>query len=492
VILILFPNQLQYIENATNNGVLTFVLGALFVMSIYHFVLYFQHKEKSYLLYSCYAFLIFLTYMSKVESGFLKDFSLLFGKGEEFQDFYRWLYNGMYFYFAVSFLELKKVNKKWYQFIIYPISIILFFGFLAQFLASFFNQYGFYNFYQRYYLYLMIVITLFSFWVIFQLKGVLKYYIIVGALLLFITSLIGEYRIRTLSFINISKSTGDFIFYVGVFIENICFSLGLGHKQKLILKERNEANKKLRSKLQENEQLKEKVQQQLQEKVDALKTQIYLQKEIDSLKLTALQSQMNPHFIFNALNSIKLYIINNDQKNAVSYLNKFSKLIRKILEASTVKQTSLEEELATTNLYMSIENIRFDKAIDFSIYVDPKIHLSTIKVPPLLLQPFLENALWHGLSSKKGDKKIAITIHKKDESHLLISIEDNGIGRKAAAKIKAQKTIKRKSIGMKLTQDRLKNFAKEYTFNYQLTCEDVKNNAGNSIGTRIKITIPLF
>lgn len=116
-----------------------------------------------------------------------------------------------------------------------------------------------------------------------------------------------------------------------------------------------------------------------------------------------LRSQMNPHFIFNSLNSIKFYIFNNEKENTVYYLNKFSKLIRKILIASTEKEISLAEESKTMDLYMNIENIRFSNKINYSHSVDKEIEIDSIKIPSLVLLSFLENALWHGLSSKKQD-----------------------------------------------------------------------------------------
>ena len=116
-------------------------------------------------------------------------------------------------------------------------------------------------------------------------------------------------------------------------------------------------------------------------------------KKILTLEQDMLRSQMNPHFIFNSLNSIKLYIINNEKENAVYYLNKFSKLIRKILIASKEKETCLQEELDTMQLYMNIENMRFDNEIEFKINVDEAINTEVTKVPSLILQPFLENAL---------------------------------------------------------------------------------------------------
>ena len=214
-------------------------------------------------------------------------------------------------------------------------------------------------------------------------------------------------------------------------------------------------------------------------------------KRILTLEQDLLRIQMNPHFIFNALNSIKLYIINNEQKNAVHYLNKFSKLIRKILEASKVKETSLAQELETMDLYMSIENIRFSNEINHETRVDPNINLDTIKVPPLVLQPFLENAIWHGLSSKKGEKKISISVKQTNKQFIEIEIKDNGIGRKESAKIKANKVINRKSIGINLTKERLENFVKNFQNTFSLTYKDLVDNNDNALGTKLILQLPL-
>ena len=216
------------------------------------------------------------------------------------------------------------------------------------------------------------------------------------------------------------------------------------------------------------------------------------EKKILSLKQDALRSQMNPHFMFNALNSIKLYIIENNQKKATSYLNKFSKLMRKILEASSVQETTLAEELETLQLYVSIENIRFSNEIDFTITIDPLLNLSAIKIPPLVLQPFLENSLWHGLSSKKDDKQMSINIQKTSPEYIQIEIEDNGIGREASAKIKAEKSIKRKSVGISLTQDWLEAFVKKLKNDYDLKYEDVLCKDNKICGTKVILKFPLF
>ena len=215
------------------------------------------------------------------------------------------------------------------------------------------------------------------------------------------------------------------------------------------------------------------------------------EKKILTLEQDMLRSQMNPHFIFNSLNSIKLYIINNEKENAVYYLNKFAKLIRKILVASSEKEIPLSDELDTMELYMNIENIRFSNAIEFKILIDENVNTHNIKVPSLIIQPFLENAIWHGLSSKEEDKKIELKVEKNKKKHITISITDNGIGRKASREINNQKTLKRKSVGISLTKERLANFSKRYTNMYTIKIEDLHDKQGRSSGTKVILDIPI-
>ncbi|WP_418510604.1 tetratricopeptide repeat protein [Corallibacter sp.] len=219
--------------------------------------------------------------------------------------------------------------------------------------------------------------------------------------------------------------------------------------------------------------------------------QLRNEKKIITLEQEMLRNQMNPHFIFNSLNSIKLYIINNEKENAVYYLNKFSKLIRKILIASTEKEISLENELETMTLYMNIENIRFSNKIHYNVIIDENVSLSNIKVPSLILQPFLENALWHGLSSKNGEKKISLQVSKNPNKYVTISITDNGIGRVASQKIKSQSKLQRKSVGLNITKARLDNFSKNLNAQYSIQIEDLYSDNNTPTGTKVIVKIPL-
>lgn len=221
-------------------------------------------------------------------------------------------------------------------------------------------------------------------------------------------------------------------------------------------------------------------------------SQLNAEKKLLTLEQSMLRSQMNPHFLFNSLNSIKLYIINNEKKNAVHYLNKFSKLVRKILEASSQREISLAEELETVALYMNIENIRFSNEINFNVDIKDDIDTHNIKIPSLILQPFLENALWHGLSSKDGAKNIDLVVKKGKSGFIEIIITDNGVGRDAAQKIKDSKVLKRKSVAIDITKERLANFSRDYENFFHVDIIDKFDDDTNPIGTQIVIFIPII
>lgn len=214
------------------------------------------------------------------------------------------------------------------------------------------------------------------------------------------------------------------------------------------------------------------------------------EKELLRMEQTMLRSQMNPHFIFNSLNSIKLYIINSEKDKAVYYLNKFSKLIRAILNTSQEKDITLHDELVTMDLYMNIENIRFSNKINFETYIEPTINTHQIKIPSMILQPFIENAIWHGLSSKEGEKNMSIKVQKASDTIAEIIIEDNGIGREKSKEINANKTLNRKSVGIQLTQDRLENYFKKSEGEYTIEIIDLEDNQGQACGTRVSIKLP--
>lgn len=469
------------------------MLGIIFSLTIYNFLSYYQHRSKAYLYYASYTLLLFLAYFTFTKNDFL---DVLTSPIKPFfkltHEFWVWLYNIAYYYFVFRFLNFTKHHSKQTTIIKYILHFLLGLSIICLLTSILLNNDSvLHKVYVFVYIPIIISLTLYCFYLVYKTPEKTKIYILIGSFVLFISSVL-TILIVELKLFTQNSDIGFLIFYVGIVIENIFFSLGLGLRQKIILAERNDAKNKLILKLEENKNLKEKVNIELQEKLNAYNEQIVLREEIDNLKLISLKNQMNPHFIFNALNSIKLYIINNEKKNATYYLNKFSKLIRKILEASSQKETTLSKELATTDLYVSIENIRFSNGIDFRIITQKDINLETIKVPPLVLQPFLENSIWHGLSSKKKDKKIEVSAEKINAEFIEIKIEDNGIGRTASHKIKEEKSIDRKSVGIDLTKKRLRNFVKNYKNDFSIVYEDLVDENEKPLGTRVILKIPLF
>ena len=471
--------------------------GMLLILIAYHVSTYFFTKDKSFLVYAFYLFLLTIYLIPKSNS---KTSEFLNTKFNSFFDTFNWIIQIwfwlIYSWFSVLFLNIKKKSKKWYGLMIKYIKVT----FVVTLIFFFIDVFYFNNLYtERFFIYFYMPISLsivsVFMYVIYMFKNPLNKIYVVGLIsYLFFSVLSLYFSINRNSFLEELMAPIN-IFMFGVFLEALIFSVGLGYKYHIYRQERDNSNKQLIKELKKNQNLTEQLNQKLSEKVEDYKLaelEALYQKQINELKLTSLLSQMNPHFIFNALNSIKLYIINNESKNAAHYLNKFSKLIRRILEASNSKVISLQEELETIDLYMTIENIRFSNEINFDINVNEKINLNAIKVPPLILQPFLENALWHGLSSKKTDKSILLSIFKKDKKFVEILIEDNGIGREASAKIKSEKSINRKSIGINLTKERLTNFVKNLKNDFSIIYEDLIDKNKAAIGTKVTLKIPLF
>jgi sensor histidine kinase YesM len=225
------------------------------------------------------------------------------------------------------------------------------------------------------------------------------------------------------------------------------------------------------------------------EKINSI--QASYDKELAELKLLALRSQMNPHFIFNSLNSIKSYIIENEAEEAVYYLNKFAKLIRKFLASTREKESSLKEELETMKLYVNIENLRFDQQIQFSISGLDIIDPTQLLIPSLLLQPFLENAIWHGLSPSKQSKKLQIKLVNLSEELLTLEIIDNGIGLPASNLSKKKKLHISESVGISLSKERLKHFSQNYTRKGEIRLVDLKEKTLTESGVKVILKIPI-
>lgn len=206
-------------------------------------------------------------------------------------------------------------------------------------------------------------------------------------------------------------------------------------------------------------------------------------------QLHSLQAQMNPHFIFNSLASISYYITNNEPKNAVSYLAKFGKLIRAILDNSRHETICLKEELHALELYLEMENIRLKGKIRHEINISGELNTTEIQIPPLIIQPFVENSIWHGLVNKQGDGMIQVFIKKTENSAIEIIIEDNGIGREASKKLNNREQVIKKSHGIKITNERIRIMNELNGIVSENGIEDLFDNYNNPIGTKVSIKI---
>jgi ligand-binding sensor domain-containing protein len=213
-----------------------------------------------------------------------------------------------------------------------------------------------------------------------------------------------------------------------------------------------------------------------------------IEKQKFELEQKTLQLQMNPHFIFNSLNSIQSFILTHNTKMAVTYLGKFSRLMRLILNNSGKKYVVLKEELMAIQHYLELEKLRFDNKFLYALEVDEKIDTEFIEIPPMIIQPFIENAIIHGILHKPDKGFIEIRLLLRDDK-LAVSITDDGVGRKKAEEIKQKTGIKRKSKGMGITQERLAMLNKDIFDGYSAKIIDLKDDAGNPNGTRVELLI---
>jgi tetratricopeptide (TPR) repeat protein len=216
-----------------------------------------------------------------------------------------------------------------------------------------------------------------------------------------------------------------------------------------------------------------------------LQKEAELRFQISDIEMKALRAQMNPHFIFNSLNSVGDYIAKNDRKMADEYLTKFARLIRLILENSERKQISLSQDLKALELYMQLEAIRLNNKFSYEIIVDNAIDVENTLVPPLILQPFIENSIWHGIAKKNGKGKI--TIHIKPEGEMITCIvEDDGVGRKNSNELtESVGDPNKKSLGMKITNARIDILNKVKKSAATVKLSDLQQ------GTRVEVKLPL-
>jgi tetratricopeptide (TPR) repeat protein len=222
-----------------------------------------------------------------------------------------------------------------------------------------------------------------------------------------------------------------------------------------------------------------------QKKLNRLAAEKYAREKAE-LQLQSLRAQLNPHFIFNCINSIDAFIHNNDTYNATLYLNKFARLLRNILDSSRQATVPFTKDIETLKLYIELEEFRNEKKFTTHIHIDRELLENDYKVPTLIIQPFVENAILHGLKNKAGSDGLLNIDIKKVEDNIEYSIQDNGIGRKAASKIAQNK---QSSYGMQLSHERIRLFNREKEASVKIT--DLENE-GNATGTLITASLKIM
>lgn len=332
-------------------------------------------------------------------------------------------------------------------------------------------------------------------WITRVVESPVKKFYIAGTLSFLVISFISFIR-QSVPGTALSVFSPVWYLQTAILVEAILFGLALGYQMYLVEKEKRSHYKSYIQQLELNEKLMREMNEALEQTVAERTAELAVEKEkqlrteyeqqITQLEMQALRSQMNPHFIFNSLASIRYQIQSGQYTSAMQYLLKFSQLLRLTLENSRKDTVSLDEELQLTRLYLDIEGYRFGDAFSYSFNIAPGVDTEEIELPPLLLQPYAENAIKHGLmESQQALKKIAISVQESPDGYA-ISIEDNGIGRAAAQARKEAANLQHNSLGMQITSERMKVFTRKYGHALEASIEDIQRQ-DQATGTRVII-----
>jgi sensor histidine kinase YesM len=486
------------------------VWGMIFMMTCYILARFIQSRAVMYATYAAYM-TGWLVYFGMHEITMLEGM-------DNYGIWHRWLDTfsqavtfGLYFLFAHAFLDMRRYFPKiefftrvlGFSFLVYAIidSIFLFSQTLRAINPIEIDRI-------RDLTFLVIrIITLFSaayiitYIYVFRHLDPMASYFCIGSSLFFIGSL--SAFVASLppvcAALGLKQLDTIFCLEVAVFCDILAYSIGLGYLEHISEEEKIKAledkqvlqdqlnnelgrlvNEKTKEVLSKNAELEAERSQKMTATHD---------RELAKLELRLLRSQINPHFVFNSINSIKGFIVKNDTRTAVSYINKFAALIRLILNYSRNSNVKLAEEIACLRAYTELENMRFEKNFDFTIDVNEKeIDLENAQIPPMIIQPYVENAIRHGLLNKETKGKLSISF-KKEENQLVCIIEDDGVGREAAANLKARPL--HQSLGMQITEERIA-LANDIAgnANHEAQIIDLHDATGIAIGTKVEIRFP--
>jgi two-component system LytT family sensor kinase len=490
------------------------LMGMLVVMFCYMAVSYRQSPEKSYLYYGLLILGLMFFYSLRLESypyqiSFFGYFPML----KYFWDTSALLFclYLIYVLFARAFLNLKEMFPMLDKAL--AVSAWIFGGLvIADLILLFEGQY-----YASNILYVTVYFaTIIPFIVLFFIlsrrnDNPLIQFFLAGSICLFLAQLV-THSFTVLNELGVTHLpptlSPEYSLLVGIVTELLFFAIGLNYKNKLVhirnahAQERliGELNKNKTLQIRLNEELELQVREQTFEilkKNKELEQQRQVQLETDynrrltEIELRAIRSQINPHFIFNCMNSIQLFVMQRDFDSAQKYLTDFSLLIRKTLDMSKLNFVSLTDEVNYLNTYLSLEKMRFESRMDYEVYVDPDLIPSEAEVPSMLLQPYVENAVKHGINNQiNGKGKLVLSFYQKDED-LICTIEDNGIGIRRSMEQKQDPAGRMHiSTGMELSSNRAELLNKMFNTAIRIEVIDKEEMTPAESGTLVKITIP--
>ncbi len=446
------------------------VLSLLFLAGFALFLFY-ENRKKDYLYYALYMICMALYFGRLLEYYYeVPVFWGFFYEGYGLAEILALMLSYvMYVLFVRYFLSLDSAASGIVGFVKIWIAVCLLMGMTGLILSLlnisspvFLKTYTYVRF-------LMPVMVIYLLWGIYKARLEFSGYVILGSVFLLLAGLLA----LTVTFI-LPDSGSDvlrepfFFMLCGVLLESFCFALGLGKQARQTEVDKIASQNQLILHLQKEAQL---------------------ERDIRESQVQALQAQMNPHFIFNALNSVQHFILSNQKEMSVRYLSRVSQLIRRILQNSTTSNIILDEELSTLNAYIEIEQLRFHPAFAYTCTVDDAVDTEMIRIPHLMIQPFIENAILHGLVSKKDQGILTLDVHMHSEKAIEVVITDNGIGREAAAKIVTQSPRKHNSISTGSIEARIRLLMPEEP--NPMVIEDLKDENGMALGARVRLIIPI-
>ena len=477
--------------------VMGIIVGCLLFMSLYAFYHYYLSKDPPLLYYAFYVGCCFMLAIAHIDKRF--------GLG--------WIYPYLdkskfplsiplaFAFYLLFIIKLLGVKTRYPQ--LKPVLDTLFILLLAQqgiALIEFFIKKPVFgsNFYYTYMLVpsalsLLVVLVL-----IIHSGSPIKKYLLAGSLSLIIITLVPtlvNFHLFDLSYIqNLFLNYLLFWSFLGLTIECFCFALALAYRSRLVEVQNQTLQENYTIQLKQELAARTKDIENKNAELEAQhirQVELAFEQKLAETEMTALRSQMNPHFIFNCLNSIKFFAAQNNGVLASEYLTKFSRLIRRVLENSRSPKVTLQNELEALDLYLEMEVMRFNQKLSYEIKVSDGLEPEFVEIPPLLIQPYVENAVWHGLMHKKEGGKVTVYIEQAEIHLLRVTITDNGVGRTNAALLKSKSATHHKSFGMKVTSERIQLINQLYQSHTHVDVNDLVNDQGQACGTEVVLTIPI-